>query len=67
MSDEWKRHREILGWEDKEFREVMEKDVCALLSSEFQQKDVKFWAGIGIIAQIQTDFLIVKQYLALFS
>ena len=35
MSDEWKRYREILEWENKEFREGMEKEISALLSSKF--------------------------------
>ena len=30
-----KRYREILEWEDKEFREAIEKEVSTLLSSEF--------------------------------
>ena len=29
------KDREILEWEDKEFREAMEKEVSTLLSSEF--------------------------------
>ena len=55
-----------MEWEDKEFWEAMEKELSTLLSSEFKQKDVNFWEGIDIIAQIQTDFLIIKQPLALF-
>ena len=35
MSDDWKRYREILEQENKEFREAMEKEVSTLLSSEF--------------------------------
>ena len=27
MVDEWRKYREILEWEDKEFREAMEKEV----------------------------------------
>ena len=45
MSGEWKRHKEIMEQEDKEFREVKEKEVSALLSTEFQQKEIKFWVA----------------------
>ena len=35
MSDEWKKYKEILDSEDKEFREAMEKEVSTSLPSEF--------------------------------
>ena len=34
MSEEWRKYKVIQEWEDKEFREVLEKEVSVLLSSE---------------------------------
>ena len=36
MADEWRKYREILEWEDKEFREAMEE-----VSHYFQSFSIK--------------------------
>ena len=59
MSDEWRKYKVIQEWQDKEFREVLAKEVSISLSSE----DVKLQVSIGIITQTHTDFLISRQRL----
>ena len=64
IADEWNKYAAILEREDKEFRRVMEEEICTLFSSKFSNEYI-ILAGVDIIAQHQIDLSIFKQCLAL--